>query len=395
MRSLHAVWTSVRRVSVETVRGFSADRGVDLAASLAFSSLLMAVPLAATFSLLLATFFRENDRAILDAINAALPYQSVRVTANIRDFIDSARAVSGIGLVILIGTSVRLIFVIENTVNFVWGAPRRRRLLARVAVYTLGLFLGALLLGVLISGLEQLKKRELFGGVLTSALFGRVGPALIVLVSLVLFYRFLPNAPVSWGPAAIAAGFVTIALRIIRAGFALYLSFFNMINVVYGSLSLVLLVLVALFLFWELLLLGAELTYVLDADRGPEHARSAPGRIEIAVRLLVAIIREGGELRDEQIENRMGRPSSDVRPLADSLAADSLITRSRAGWALLAVPEKVPLSRIVSAVSPDLLAVDPKRNDPLGRVLRRLLRKVEKEQDTLLDMTLAQLAGRG
>jgi membrane protein len=394
VKRIRTAWSSIRRVSVETVRGFSADRGYDLAASLAFSSLLMAVPLAATFSLLLATFFRENDRAILDAINAALPYQSVRLTANLRDFIDSARAVSGVGLVVLIATSVRLIFVIENTVNFVWGAPRRRRLLARVAVYTLGLFLGALLLGVLISGLDQLKKQQFFEGVLTSALFGRIVPALIVLAALVLFYRYLPNAPVSWGSAAIAAALVTAVLRVIRAGFAIYLSFFDMINVVYGSLSLVLLVLIALFLFWELLLLGAELTYVLDADRGPEHARSAPGRIEIAVRFLVAMIERGGELRDEEVGKAVGQPAAAVRPLADTLAADSLISRSSRGWSLETAPEKIPLSRVVSAVSPDLLAVDPEPNDRLGRALRRLLRKVEKEHDTLLDVTLGQLAGR-
>ncbi|MFN2634761.1 MAG: hypothetical protein ABR610_15205, partial [Thermoanaerobaculia bacterium] len=47
----------VKETAGETVRGFRADRGADLASSLAFATLLTAVPLLATFSLVLATFF--------------------------------------------------------------------------------------------------------------------------------------------------------------------------------------------------------------------------------------------------------------------------------------------------------------------------------------------------
>lgn len=156
----------------ETARGFAADRGLDLAASLAFSTLLMSVPLVATLSKFLATFFQTNDRAILDAINVALPYRSARLTSNLREFIDSARAISGVGIALLLATSVRLIFVIENTVNFVWGAPKRTRHLARGALYTLGLFVLALFLQLLFSGLQELKARSAIGGLLTAAIFG-------------------------------------------------------------------------------------------------------------------------------------------------------------------------------------------------------------------------------
>ena len=57
-------WT-LRGVPAETFRGFRADRGFDLAGSLAFTSILTAVPLLASLSLFLVTFFRENDDQIL------------------------------------------------------------------------------------------------------------------------------------------------------------------------------------------------------------------------------------------------------------------------------------------------------------------------------------------
>ena len=74
-------WT-LRGVPAETFRGFRADRGPDLAASLAFTSILTAVPLLASLSLFLVTFFRENDEQILSIVNAVLPYQTARLTAN-------------------------------------------------------------------------------------------------------------------------------------------------------------------------------------------------------------------------------------------------------------------------------------------------------------------------
>src|SRR5712691_2236681 len=92
---------TVRNVVVETVNGFHADRGMDLAASLAFTTLLLAVPLLAAFSLLLAAFFKENVAEIVDLVNRVLPYHAVRVSENLREFIAESTTISGIGLAVL------------------------------------------------------------------------------------------------------------------------------------------------------------------------------------------------------------------------------------------------------------------------------------------------------
>ncbi len=127
----------LREVLVETLRGFRADRGADLAGSLAFASLLTAVPLLATFSLFLAAFFQENVGTILDIVNAILPYHTVRVTESLREFVSESTAISGIGLVVLLIASLRLIFIVEGIFNAVWGAPKRRRYWSRLVLYTL------------------------------------------------------------------------------------------------------------------------------------------------------------------------------------------------------------------------------------------------------------------
>lgn len=380
---------------LETGRGFTADRGPDLAASLAFSTLLMAVPLAATFSLLLATFFQENDRAILDILRIVLPYQAVRATGNVQEFIESARAVSGIGLIVLLATSLRLIFVIENTVNAVWGAPKRKRWLARMAVYTLGLFVGALLIAVFFSGLHQLQSQILFKNILTSALFDRLASTLTVAAALTLLYKFLPNARVSWVAASFGGLVVSLALRVIKVGFALYFSIFNEINIIYGSLSLVFLSLIFLFLFWALVLLGVELTYVLGATAGAAAAKAGEGRVERAVRLLLALERKKGPARLEELHREAGCSGAEITESVAHLQANDLIREERGrGFALGERLDRIPLSRVVSAVSPDLLAVTRENGDRVARILRRLFRKVVAEQRALLDLTLEELVGR-
>lgn len=382
----------VRRVLVQTVRGFFADRGPDLAASLTFSTLLMAVPLAATFALLLATFFEQNDRAILDAVDFALPYQSRRLTQNLREFIASAQAVSGIGLVVLLATSLRLIFIVEDTVNHVWGAPKRRRLLQRTGVYTIGMFAGGMLLGVFVTGIEQLRRQVQISSLLGTVLVGRLAATLVVAAALTLVYRFTPNSPVSWRSAALAAAAVALLLRLIKYFFALYFKIFNEINIIYGSLSLVLLLLLSLFLFWEFVLLGVELTFVLDAGEAAPQAKAGAGRVERAVRLLLALSDGGDPARVEEMKKEIG--AAGWENLTGELAGCGLIHIEGAALSLARDLSEIPLSRVVVAAAPRLFSVEPEQRDRVARVLRRLFRKVTADHQALLNVTLAELQGR-
>jgi membrane protein len=379
---------------VETVRGFTADRGLDLSASLAFATLLMAVPLAATFSLLLATFFRENDRAVLDIVGILLPSRSSQAIENVHEFIESARAVSGIGLLLLIATSLRLIFIIENTVNVVWGAPKRTAYLARLAVYTMALFVGALLIFVFFTGFQQLKRQILFQSLLSSALFGRFLSTLVVAAGLTLLYKFLPNARVAWGHAAIGGVTAALALRIIRIGFAVYFSLFQQVNIIYGSISLLFLSLIFLFLFWVLVLVGVELTFVL-ATAPAAGVKAAEGRIERAVRVLLTVAAGPPPIRSEDILRSVASSPAELEALLAQLCGAGLLNREPSrGYTLAGTLPEIPLWKVAFAVSPGLLDVTRETGDRVSRILRRLFRKLATEQRAMLDITLAQLAGR-
>jgi membrane protein len=265
-----------RSVAAETVHGFLSDRGTDLAASLAFSTLLTAVPLLATFSLLVATFFEQNVSEVLDVVNALLPYHSARLTKNLRDFVAESRAISGIGLALLLAASLRLIFIVEGIFNAVWGAPRRRAPLARAAVYTLILFALGLLLGAVGLGLRHLQASAVGERLLGSPLLDTLFPFAIELAALVLLYRFLPNARVRWLPALSGAGFAAVSLELLRSLFGLYVQALSRMNLITGSLALVLLSLVSIYFVWVLILLGVELASVVQKRMARKAVMSPP-----------------------------------------------------------------------------------------------------------------------
>ncbi len=382
----------LRETLWETARGFRADRGNDLASSLAFATLLTAVPLLATFSLLIAAFFKENVGTILDIVNAILPYHSARVTASLRDFVSESTAISGIGLAILLVASLRLIFVIEGIFNAVWGAPKRRRYWSRLALYILVLVALAILLGSLGLGARRMRSAGM-GGLLDSAGIGALFPFVSDFFALTLLYRFLPNARVRARPAMIAAATIALSLEALRSLFGLYVQGLSRMNLVTGSLTLALLTLVSIYLVWALVLLGVELTHVLQvgvARRRVEGARPA-GRAENAIRILLHLAR-GGTSSFAELSDVQRGAAAEAGEILECLQRDGLIEGDATrGFTLARRPARVTVAEIVAAVSPNLYSLSADPEDRVASTLAPLFQRLDGERRALLDTTLAEL----
>ena len=377
----------LRRVAVETYRGFRADRGEDLAASLAFATLIAAVPLLATFSLLLATFFEQNVNEILDVVNAILPYHTARVTENLRDFIAESSAISGIGLALLLVTSLRLIFIVEGVFNAVWGAPRRRGMVARTAVYSLVLLALTLLLGALALGLRHLRSSAMSG-----PLAGSLFPLIIEFVALALLYRFLPNARVRWAPALGGAGAVACALEVLRYFFGLYVNALSRMNLITGSLTFILLTLLSIYFVWTLILIGVELTSVVQTHSASRRAAPGPpaGPVESAVRMLVRLA--GGAHLAQDVFDTQDAAAPELERILERLAESGLVSGSRTeGFTLARAPELITVARVVDALAPDLYNVSKENPDRLALRLEKLFRGIRSARRAALGTTIAEL----
>lgn len=382
---------SVVEVAADTFRGFRADRGFDLAGSLAFTTILTAVPLLATFSLFLVTFFRENDDQILAIVNVLLPYQTVRLTQNLKDFIAESTAISGVGLLLLVAASVRLVFVVEGVFNAVWGAPRRRASAARLALFTFALLALGLVLGGIGWFVRAARHSIEMHSVVSSTAFAAIAPFLLKAFFLALLYRYLPNARVRLAAAVAAGGAVALALELLRLLFGLYAEAMQEMNLITGSLGLVFFAILSLYFAWALILLGVEMTHVLQthvARAGALDIRG--GRAEMAIRMLLQL----SSRRPTPLATIDADPavSAEILALLTTLQAAGLVQGDEeTGFQLALSARKITVARIVEALTPDLYRVSPASEDRVALVLEPLFFRIEAEGRSLLNATLADL----
>jgi membrane protein len=387
---------TLRNVIKETVDGFRADRGLDLAGSLAFTTLLLAVPLLATFSLLVAAFFRENVSEIVDLVNRILPYHAARVSENLREFIAESTAISGIGLAVLLLSSIRVVFVVEGTFNAVWGAPRRRDWVPRIAIYSLMLLALALLVGAIGLGLRRLQHSAVGAALLGSPAAEHAFRFALEWAALTLLYRFLPNAYVHGSAAAVAGGIIAIGLEVLRGLFGLYVHALSSMNLITGYLALILLSLLSVYLVWVLILLGVELTRAVQAHAGrPDRVPGRrAGRAENAVRMLLRLS-QGERHAFRELYDEQQADAAEAEKVLKGLLAGGLIEGDPAeGYRLARKPWQITVAEVVQAISPDLWTISPGEEDRVVLVLEPLFARLEKERRSLLGATLADLQGR-
>jgi membrane protein len=391
--SLLRAAVTLREVVVETFRGFNADRGADLAGSLAFTTFLTAIPLLATFSLFAAAFFKEKNVEVLNVIGRVLPYHTVQLTDTLRDFVSESTAVSGIGLIFLIVASVRLIFIVEATVNAVWGAPKRRAWFSRISVYTFALFALAMLLGAIASGVHLLRGFTLFGPAMGSAFAESFFPFLAEFAVLTLLYHYLPNAYVRWTPAGLAGLTIALLLELLRSLFQRYVAVLSKMNLITGSLSLLMLGLLSVFFAWVLLLLGVELTHVLQTKFGKRRRRGQvrAGRAENAIRMLLRLS-EGGIHRFRDLYHDQEASSVEAEKILECLRDAKIVDGDGArGFALAEPAGKITVARVVDAISPNLYTITPEEDDRVVQVLQPLFARLDSERRALLGVTLSDL----
>jgi len=249
-----------------------------------------------------------------------------------------------------------------------------------------------MLVGAIALGIQRLLRSPL-AGLVSSSAAESFFPGAIEFAALMLLYRFLPNAVVGWSAAAVAAGVVAILLETLRGLLGFYVRALSRVNLITGSLTLVLLTLLSLFLVWVLILMGVELTHVLQTRAAQRRlsGRQRAGRAENAIRMLLALARN--EARGLTDLYRMQEGSShEAQQILECLREKGLVSGDGArGFSLAREPETITLSEVVEAVSPNLYTVSPDEEDRVVLVLEPLFHRLDAERRALLGATLADL----
>jgi len=309
--SLRGQWLALLRILSISWKGLLENRILSRAAALGYSSLLALGPLVAIVVILSSSFVQTDaetqiKRALLfiapslqemvtldksgekesgheaalteegEEINTALDTLITQIVQGVQAMLSKintsgSKAFGVLGALIFIWVIIQLLTAVENTLNQIWGVHQGRPWSQRIVFYWTFISLGILLgLGSTAlfsaSNLVGMFDWVPFGSDLATLLL-RFSPLLsfaMLVILLVLFYRFFPNTSVTFKPALVGS-LLTASLLILNNYLSiLYVHRVISLQSLYGSVGIVPVMMIGLYFFWVLVLLGGQLTYAVQ-----------------------------------------------------------------------------------------------------------------------------------
>ncbi len=280
---IRPAWRFARRV----LRRFLANKGLLLASAVSYNTLLSLIPLFALLLVILSHVYDEQRLTdlLLTELGALMPGHTDELSRQVQSFLGNRELIGWVGFIVLLFFSSWAFRSLEDAFAVIFPRPRAARRLWISAVipyaFIFVLGLGLLLQAVLVSLLEGLSDSQLalLGDYFTAA---ELSAAMISVFSFLglaaLFtgiYRFMPVVDVRLRHAVIGGLVAAILWEIVRNFLVWWFSNVSLVNVVYGSLAAVVIVLLTLETAAIILLLGAQVIAELEPKR--DESRTETG----------------------------------------------------------------------------------------------------------------------
>jgi membrane protein len=240
------------------------DRCPRQAAALAYQTFLSLIPmlaLAIAFGSALG-FDNYIDRVIAFLEAQLLPETAAEIGGMIRDLATSVRpkTLGVVGGVTLAGLAALLLFTVDQSVNEIFRCPVSRRIVPRIFTGLVILLLAPLAFGLSLYYTGRLFTLPRFATALL--------PLAFTTTALFLCYWRLPRTKVLVRHSLIAAATAGVMFEAIKIGFAVYAGYAGVaLSPVYGTLVILPLFMVWVYVAWLIFLFGAELNAALHEVR--------------------------------------------------------------------------------------------------------------------------------
>jgi membrane protein len=249
-------------------RDFSRDDGSHMAAGVAYYAIFSLFPLALGTISIAGLFVSADD--VRDNVLSFLQDQigvgsEALVTSNIEALLNARGAVGVAAMVTLFWSSRAVFGAVHRVMNRAWKVTEPPHFvsyqLAQIgaAFGVAVLFIASATVGPAGRALAS-RTEYLFGLQMPWATLFTVLPLLLSALMLVLIFRVVPDAKVRWRDAVPAAVVATVLFELAKAGFTYYLSNLSSLDLVYGSVTTIVVLMLFLYLVAMVLVLGAELS---------------------------------------------------------------------------------------------------------------------------------------
>ncbi|HUJ15584.1 MAG TPA: YhjD/YihY/BrkB family envelope integrity protein [Thermoanaerobaculia bacterium] len=396
----------------EITREFYSIEGTSRAASLAYTTLLSLIPLLVAFTTVLQRYFSSlfpNAQSEIDTIlNVVIPYQSPVLSYHLAKFTENAQAASTFGIIIFIVIAFRLFLAVENTVNQIWKVRSVRAYRQKIMAFTMLFFWGPVLMGLSFTTTTMLERNRVLRFLFQSGWIFHVVPVVVLFIAFTMLFWLVPSAHVQLKAAAIGAAVTTGLFTLVRWGFGLYADrlIHGRFNLIYGTIGLAIIFLVALEIMWVLILLGVEISYVYQNLYG--LLRATEQRVEdeprfdlyFALRALVEISRRFDRREDApssyRLAEQFGTTDAQMLRILRKLEDVQLVKEIGGEWAGFVPgcdPDRISVEEVVQQIAqtrhavPDIGPEDRERN-----VIADIFTKLSDATHNALNrMTIGQL----
>ncbi len=447
------------KLVIETWRELKRDQCFIHASALAYKTLLSLVPFVViVMAVSSGSLLESYQEPILDSIiNSVYPLgdaavddrqardpgekEDLKSATDVREFtrkwlrdrmekfpVAAGKTGGVISLLFLMVIVIFLMVDIERSFNLIWGVTSGRPVVRKVASYTAVLFWGTVLMLISSRTASSVKSRTaaisgflkddpawqwvwdvLFRGFFTEFLL----PFLFLWLVLLFVYTYMPNTRVKKRAAATGGALAALLLYAGKGVFQLYVV--NMVSYdrVYGTLSVIPVTLVWLYLSWVIILFGAEVGFTIQnfedlAAKDERERRGIRLRLYYAVRTVHTVclrfVRGESPKVLEELAREFQIAEYALRSVVSELVAHGMLARVE-GEADAFVPAKSPETMTVKTVidalhgtrfdapaKSDTMWIDA---DPVRDVIHELFRRYERAADEQLGgMTFADLASK-
>jgi membrane protein len=339
------------------------------------------------------------------------------VARYIHQFIQNTRsgALGVTGSALLIFVAISMLSRIEDTFNDIWGVARGRAWFMRVMLYWSVISLVPVLLVValgLATGphLEATKKLLTtmpFVGHYVMPFVFQAAPIVVLCLTFGMIYILIPNTKVRWSAALVGGLVGGILFHLNNVVSVLYVSRVVSNSKIYGSLGLVPVFMIGLYLSWLILLFGAQVAYAYQnratylEERQVENINQR-GREFVALRLMTLVGQRflAGEPPPSLVEigSTLAVPTRLVQQVIQTLCAARLIVEAAGGEAafLPARPlETITCHDVLRAMRATQGQELATRDEPTrGEVYGEFHRIEEAERQAAASVTMLALVNR-
>jgi len=271
----HAAMTATA-FALYSLRRFNADGCFAASGALSYTTLVSLVPLAVIALGSLSSFpifAPVRDQLLGLVMENFVPSIGSQAAWWFRAFADSATQTTAIGVAGILATGVLLLVTVEDQLNLIWRVTAPRPWVQRLLAYWTLITLGPLLIGVSLSlsTYFEIAARQAGFGQQALAWFAsswlhglaRAVPALLEFLALTLLYGLIPNCAVRWRDGALGAMIATLAIEILKIGFSIYIGATSFYSTVYGTLAIIPIFLLWMYIAWMAVLVGAVVAAAL------------------------------------------------------------------------------------------------------------------------------------